>query len=478
VLLLTAAIHAREYTTAELVTRFMEELVTGYGTDADVTWILDHHEVHAVLHANPDGRKQAETGISWRKNTNQAYCGPTSSRRGADLNRNFDFLWNCCNGSSDNQCDWDYHGPYAASEPEIQALQNHITAVFADQRGPDLQDAAPDDASGVYIDIHSYGRLVLWPWGFSNQEPPNAAQLRTLGLKLAYPNNYRPTQAVGLYPVDGASDDYVYGELGVAAYTIELGTRFFQSCSTFENAILPDNLPALLYAAKVARTPYLTPAGPDSTGLSVSEAEVTAGTPVTLSATIDDARYAQSYDSEPPQAIAAAEWYVDTPPWEPGASATPMTVSDGQWDSSIEYVAATLDTTGWSPGRHTLFVRGQDADGHWGAVSALFLSLSKGANEAPVAGLNYQCTGLSCQFDGSGSYDPDGQVVAYAWSFGDGATGTGVSASHTYSAAGTYTVTLTVTDDEDAAGTQTQSVAVDQLLRTYMPYVQTQTSGR
>ena len=32
-----------------------------------------------MLHTNPDGRKQAETGLSWRKNTNQNYCGATST---------------------------------------------------------------------------------------------------------------------------------------------------------------------------------------------------------------------------------------------------------------------------------------------------------------------------------------------------------------------------------------------------------------
>ena len=88
-LFVTGAIHAREYATAELATRFAEYLVNNYGVDADATWILDYHEVHVMLQTNPDGRKKAETGLSWRKNTNQNYCGATSNYRGADLNRNF-----------------------------------------------------------------------------------------------------------------------------------------------------------------------------------------------------------------------------------------------------------------------------------------------------------------------------------------------------------------------------------------------------
>jgi carboxypeptidase T len=95
-------------------------------------------------------------------------------------------------------------------------------------------------------------------------------QLQTLGRKFAYWNGYSPEQSVGLYPNDGASDDHAYGTFGVAAYTIELGTAYFQSCIEFENTILPANIPALIYAAKVARTPYLTPSGPDVTHLSLS----------------------------------------------------------------------------------------------------------------------------------------------------------------------------------------------------------------
>ena len=69
-LFVTSAIHAREYTTAELMTRFAEYLVANHGIDADATWLLDEHEIHLLLITNPDGRKHAETGILWRKNTN------------------------------------------------------------------------------------------------------------------------------------------------------------------------------------------------------------------------------------------------------------------------------------------------------------------------------------------------------------------------------------------------------------------------
>jgi murein tripeptide amidase MpaA len=64
---LMAEIHAREYTTAETATRFAEYLVNNYGTNPDITWLLDYFRIFIVTMTNPDGRKFAETGELWRK---------------------------------------------------------------------------------------------------------------------------------------------------------------------------------------------------------------------------------------------------------------------------------------------------------------------------------------------------------------------------------------------------------------------------
>ncbi len=375
-LFIMAAIHAREYTTAELITRFAEYLVENYDLDPDVTWLLDYHEIHLLLQSNPDGRKKAEAGQLWRKNTHPyGSCAPSSI--GVDLNRNYPFQWGCCGGSSGNPCAETYRGPSAASEPETQAVVNYVQAQFPDQRGPGLGDPAPADAMGVFMDIHSYSQLVLWPWGFTSSPAPNGTALQTLGRKFAYFNGYTPEQAYGLYVTDGTTDDFAYGDLGLAAYTFELGTAFFQDCGTFENTILPDNLPALIYAAKVSRTPYMTPAGPDALNVTALPGGVVAGQPVQLTATINDTRYNNSNGTEPTQNIATAEYYLDVPPWITTTPPVPlpMAAADGNFDEKVEEVVATVDTTGLSAGRHILFVRGQDVNGNWGAVSATFLYL-------------------------------------------------------------------------------------------------------
>jgi chitodextrinase len=56
-------------------------------------------------------------------------------------------------------------------------------------------------------------------------------------------------------------------------------------------------------------------------------------------------------------------------------------------------------------------------------------------------------------FDGSRSYDRDGTIVSWHWSFGDGTTANGSVVTHIYTEAGAYTVLLTVTDDDGATDT-------------------------
>lgn len=377
-LFINSAIHAREYTTAPLTLAFAKWLIDSYGIDADATWILDHHEVHLLLQTNPDGRKMAETGLSWRKNTNQEYCGATSNTRGVDLNRNFTQGWDSTNGqgSSGNECSLTFRGDSPGSEPETQAIESYVRSLFPDSRGPNRTDAAPSDTSGMHIDVHSFSELVLWPWGDVSTPAPNGTALQTLGRRFAYFNGYEPTQSVGLYPTDGTSDSVSYDELGIASYTFELGTAFFQSCAFFESTVKPDNLPALIYAAKVVRAPYLLPSGPDVTSIVLSNGgEVAAGTQVTLSGSSTDTQFNNSNGTESTQNIVSTEYYIDTPPWVEGSTAMALSASDGSFNETTEGYNGVIDTAGLSEGQHTVFVRSMDASGRWGPVSAEFLEI-------------------------------------------------------------------------------------------------------
>ena len=398
---LMAAIHARELTTAEIAARFAEYLINNYGRDPDATWMLDYNEVHILPFANPDGRKWAEQQYYWRKNTNTAdsCTAPGSSEPwfpnyGVDLNRNSSFKWNECQGvncSSNDPCGITFRGSGPASEPETQAIQNYVASLFPDQRGANLTDAAPADATGLLISLHSFSQLVLYPWGWSNVPAPNRTQLATLGRKFGYFTGYDVCQSGEsgcIYQTDGSTDDWSYGELGIASYTFELGTEFFQSCTDFEEEILTDTLSSLLYAVKAARHPYLTPAGPDTLAVQLSANPVEAGQAVTLTAQADDTRFnSNGWGLEPTQTITAALYAVDAPAWITDTElysftshlsvtgTVAMSATDGHFDDAMEAVQAVVDTSNWPAGRHLIFVQSQDASGAWGVPSAQFIDV-------------------------------------------------------------------------------------------------------
>ncbi len=99
------------------------------------------------------------------------------------------------------------------------------------------------------------------------------------------------------------------------------------------------------------------------------------------------------------------------------------------------------------------------ADGTW-RYRTIFAGVGTTAvdEQPPTAAFTFGCAELTCTFDASGSNDPDGDDLQFAWSFGDGSSGAGVTASRTYQEGGTYNVTVTVTDSSGGVGTLTRSV--------------------
>ena len=86
-------------------------------------------------------------------------------------------------------------------------------------------------------------------------------------------------------------------------------------------------------------------------------------------------------------------------------------------------------------------------------------------NWPPVAnanGLYYGSVGDEITFDGSDSFDAEGDIISYSWDFGDETSEDGAIVTHSYSEKGIYLVSLNVTDENDTIGVDTTWAFIDE----------------
>lgn len=335
--------HAREIANPELMMRFIQTAVDGYGKDAELTALLNTRQIDIVPMVNPDGHAVVEqgyvknnSGMLWqRKNT--------SPPGGVDTNRNFDFKWGDNKGSSGNPNSDTYRGPAAASESEIQAVQNYAKA----------------SKPAAFIDWHSYSRLNLYPWGYTREKAPDEPGLKALAHKFSSWNKYTPEPGIDLYQTNGSSKDWGYGGAGAAAFTIETGDTFHQNDKQFDESWNLNN-PIMSYLAKVADNPYARVQGPD-----VSTVAVTAAADGTrqLAAQANDTNNGKD-------AIGAAEAVLD--PATPAGQGIQLNAADGKFDSALEQLSGTLPATAAS--NDMVYLRSKDAKGNWGPLTAQWIN--------------------------------------------------------------------------------------------------------
>lgn len=383
VFFLMSGIHAREITTPELTMRMAQWLLDGYGTNADATWLVDYHEIWLVPTANPDGHWIVEQGedvvgspLFHRKNSNQnngcnVWPSSSGSHFGTDLNRNHSHQWGGASTST-SPCSALYRGTASVSEPETAELETLVASLIPDQRGTERTDAAPANTMGLFISIHSFSELILYPWGYTGFYAPNRDGLKAIAEKMARYNDYLPCQPAScLYAASGTSDDFAYGKLGVPSFTFEVGTQFFPPYEEVDAVQWPDNGPAFQYAAKIARTPYQLVEGPDVLSPTVT---LLADKQVSLTAVLDDSQNGN-------QPIQTLSYTIDTPYWDSKAVSQTVSLNAATPTATLN---ETLDLTPLSPDQHTLFLRAQDGDGNWGPVTAVFIDLTNTETEVEL----------------------------------------------------------------------------------------------
>jgi carboxypeptidase T len=197
---------------------------------------------------NPDGYVLSGGGDldlanDWRKNVRlleDPFFDP--SRDGVDLNRNFSTSWtDSFDGIGIPVGDLNYPGTAPFSEPETQALRDFAVA----------------HRFFLSLSLHSYGNVLYFPWGFTEEPVPDFDAFTSLAEGIAdrskvevsfeFPAGYTP----------GNSDDYLYGEFGTYAFTMEVGDGIPTSSEEL-SAVFSEKLPGLLFAIQqVAQLPSL-----------------------------------------------------------------------------------------------------------------------------------------------------------------------------------------------------------------------------
>ena len=200
---LTALIHGVEVIGSLALLDAVKSLV------AAQAGLLDRNRVVVMPIANPDAlaynmdRLDRGRGAGRRKNA-----------RGVDLNRNFPAVgnvqsWHPFSGSR-FRFSPHHRGAHPLSEPESRA----IAAV--------AQAVQPKVALG----FHSFGNMLLYPWGHTRAPNPRAARYQ--GLVTAFSDAlvrtpYRCGQSINFYPTVGDLDDWLDDRFGTLALTVEVG---------------------------------------------------------------------------------------------------------------------------------------------------------------------------------------------------------------------------------------------------------------
>ena len=229
-----------------------------------------------IIQGNPDGRADDEANGGHFRRKNMHY-DPATTTCGAesgvvDLNQNFPHP------------EWQRGGESVRVQPELSRCVGWIGTRNAE-----------------YCGVHTIGAASRYEWErpqqnvrieHKNRGDDGPAQLRTgllLAVGVAGAPNEEGLRAMGhklvshttpRYSTDnpsccaGDTADWGYYYLGMATFTMEMGTDFYQECGTFEETVVPNVIRSLVYAARVAKAPYLYTKGPDVMGIDVRERKV------------------------------------------------------------------------------------------------------------------------------------------------------------------------------------------------------------
>ncbi|RHY16973.1 hypothetical protein DYB25_011683 [Aphanomyces astaci] len=201
--------HAREWAAVSSVVFSLASILDDIANKKPTA--ADEYDLYFVPIVNVDGYIQ-----SWKS----GYRFLRRNPNGVDLNRNWPTPIE--NPEPPPKTEEIYPGPNAFSEPETAGINDWLKT-------------KRDEIQG-FLDIHSHGGLILYPYGDNNQTIGGGLdekfQVLGRGLRSAM-GEYKPGPSYTLYLSYGTFIDYVFREFKKPALTIEIfGSSFNVSAST------------------------------------------------------------------------------------------------------------------------------------------------------------------------------------------------------------------------------------------------------
>jgi len=241
-------IHAREPAGAAALLYFLEYLLSNYGSNPDITDLLDNRELFFLPVQNPDGYLYNELtdpngGGMWRKNRRDNGDGSY----GIDLNRNYSYMWGYDDGGSSPYTSSPlYRGTSGFSEPETENVADFIVS----------------RNFSIIHNFHCWSNLEIWAPGYDRFYGPDEDLYQIIGDSLTQYNGYDPGVGWTLYPTNGDSDDWAWGDTlskpRIISMTVEIGDYsdgFWPDPSQIPT-LCEENLFPNLFLAQIADDPY------------------------------------------------------------------------------------------------------------------------------------------------------------------------------------------------------------------------------
>ncbi|MBA3404918.1 MAG: S-layer homology domain-containing protein [Gemmatimonadaceae bacterium] len=255
--LFDAGMHAREHMTTEMAVALFRRLVDGYGTSSRLTDMVDANEITIIFNLNPDGSEydhSSGTYRMWRKNRQPT---PNTSSVGTDINRNFGYRWgtNTLNASPEGET---YRGPAAWSTPEAAAFKRYV----------DGRVIGGEQQIRVHVTFHQYGRVVLYPYGYTtaavpaDMHPEDRDLLVAMATAMAERSRYGVAQSSSGSVNVGNQMDWLYATYRTMTFTFEMGDTFYMPDEAIPTETAR-NMEAAYFAIERAACPYAIVRGSD-----------------------------------------------------------------------------------------------------------------------------------------------------------------------------------------------------------------------